>query len=82
MAFDNLKKYLTTPPMMAPPHLDLPFIVYLSADGVSIGSVLVQEVDGKEHVVYYLSRRLLDAETRYSEMEHLCLCLYFTCAKL
>ena len=33
-------------------------------------------------MVFYLSRRLLDAETRYSEIERLCLCLYFCCTKL
>ena len=31
---------------------------------------------------YYLNRRLLDAETRYSPIERLCLCLYFSCTKL
>ena len=29
-----------------------------------------------------MSRRLLDAETRYSPVERLCLCLYFSCTKL
>ena len=82
LAFEKLKAYLVSPPMMAPPRLDIPFIIYISADDASIGSVLMQEVDGKEQVVHYLSRRLLDAETRYSEMERLCLCLYFTCTKL
>jgi hypothetical protein len=38
--------------------------------------------DGKERVVFYLSRRLLDAETRYPKVEKLCLCLFFTCTKL
>jgi ribonuclease HI len=38
--------------------------------------------DGKERVVFYLSRRMLDAETRYPEIENLCLCLFFTCTKL
>jgi len=33
-------------------------------------------------VIYYLSRRLIDAETRYSAIEKLCLCLYFSCIKL
>ena len=32
--------------------------------------------------MFYLSRRLLDAKTRYSEMERLCLRLYFSCTKL
>jgi len=33
-------------------------------------------------VIYYLSRRLVDAETRYSAIEKLCLCLYFSCIML
>ena len=42
----------------------------------------MQEFEGKERVVFYLSRRLLDLETRYSRIEKLCLCLYFSCTKL
>jgi hypothetical protein len=38
--------------------------------------------DGKERVVFYLSRRILDVETRYPDIEKLCLCLFFTCTKL
>ena len=33
-------------------------------------------------MIYFVSRRLLDAETRYSPIERLCLCLYFSCTKL
>ncbi|KAK1558216.1 hypothetical protein QYE76_016875 [Lolium multiflorum] len=29
-----------------------------------------------------IKRRMLDAETRYPEVEKLCLCLFFTCTKL
>jgi hypothetical protein len=32
--------------------------------------------------VFYLSRRMLDAETRYHEIEKLCLCLFFIYTKL
>ena len=42
----------------------------------------MQEFEGKERVVFYLSRRLLDLETRYSPIEKLCLYLYFSCTKL
>jgi hypothetical protein len=48
----------------------------------SIPSVVVQVYDSKENAVFYLSRRMLDTETRYHEMEKLCLCLFFTCTKL
>jgi len=44
--------------------------------------VVIQEYEGAERVIFYLSRRLLDAKTRYTEMEQLCLCQYFTCTKL
>jgi hypothetical protein len=42
----------------------------------------MQEFEGKERVIFYLSRKLLDLETRYSPIEKLCLCLYFSCSKL
>jgi hypothetical protein len=38
--------------------------------------------DNKERVVFYLSRRMLDVEMRYPDIEKLCLCLFFTCTKL
>ena len=64
------------------PQQGKPFRLYLSSDGMVIGSALIQEFEGKERVIYYLSRRLIDAETRYSAIEKLCLCLYFSCIKL
>jgi len=47
-----------------------------------IGSAVIQEFEGKERVIYYLSRRLVDAETRFSAIKKLCLCLYFSYIKL
>jgi len=32
-------------------------------DECAIGSALIQEFEGKERVIYFISRRLLDAET-------------------
>jgi hypothetical protein len=43
---------------------------------------VVQVYDGKEKVVFNLSRRMLDTKTRYPEIEKLCLCLFVTCTKL
>ncbi|KAK1629476.1 hypothetical protein QYE76_003791 [Lolium multiflorum] len=81
-AFDEIKEYLTKPPVLVPPQQDRPFYIYLSVADTSIASVVVQVYDGLERVVFYLSRRMLDAETRYLEIEKLCLCLFFTCTKL
>jgi ribonuclease HI len=49
---------------------------------ISIASVMVHVYGSKEKVVFYLSRRMLDTETRYHEMDKLCLCLFITCTKL
>ena len=81
-AFDEIKEYLSKPPVLVPPQQDRPFYVYLSVGDTSIASVLVQMHDGQERVGFYLSRCMLDAETRYPEIEKLCLCLFFTCTKL
>ena len=59
-----------------------PFRLYIAAEEGIIGAVLIQETEGREHVITYLSRCLLDAESRYTFIEKLCLCLYYACTKL
>jgi len=68
--------------MLVPPQHGKPFRLYLSTDDTVIVSALIQEFEGKERVIYYLRKRLVDAETRYSTVEKLCLCLFFSCTKL
>jgi hypothetical protein len=68
--------------VLVPPQKDKPFYIYLSVGDISIASVVIQVHDGKEMVVFYLSRRMLDVETRYPEIEKLSHCLFFTCTKL
>ena len=79
---DEIKHYLVNPPVLVPPQKHKPFKLYLSADEGAIGSALIQEFEEKERAIYFVSRRLLDAETRYFPVERLCLCLYFSCTKL
>jgi hypothetical protein len=80
-AFDEIKEYMKEPPVLVPPQLNKPFKLYVAADTQTIGSALIQEFEGKERVVTYLSRKLLDPETRYSAAEKLCLCVYYSCTK-
>jgi ribonuclease HI len=80
-AFDEIKQYMKEPPVLVSPQLDKPFKLYVAADTQTIGSALIQEFKGKERVVAYLSRKLLDPETRYSAAEKLCLCVYYSCTK-
>ncbi|XP_028193320.1 uncharacterized protein LOC114378935 [Glycine soja] len=82
-AFDEIKEYLIKPPVLMPPSRNKTMKLYIAASDKTIGSMLAQEDDdGIEHAIYYLSRVLNNAETRYTAIEKLCLCLYFSCAKL
>ncbi|XP_027359296.1 uncharacterized protein LOC113867964 [Abrus precatorius] len=81
--FEEIKQYLTRPPVMVPPKKGFPLKLYISTSEETIGSMLAQEDEnGVERAVYYLSRMLIGAESRYSPIEKLCLCLYFSCEKL
>jgi hypothetical protein len=77
-AFDEIKSYLTSPPVFQVPKSGVPFQLYVVAEPSVIGAVLTQETDGKEYVVAYESRRLLDVKMRYTFIEklYLSLCLY------
>jgi hypothetical protein len=55
--------------------------MYIAMQEWVIGAVLLQEEDGKEFLVAYVSRHLLDGETRYVFMEKHCLSLYYACSK-
>ncbi|XP_050157474.1 uncharacterized protein LOC126631371 [Malus sylvestris] len=64
-AFDGIKAYLISPPVLVPPQRGKPLKLYISASEKSIGSLLVQNNEGgKEQAVYYLSRILTEVETR------------------
>lgn len=79
---DDIKRYLTSPPVLVPAQRGVPFRLYLSANQRSMGSALTQVQERKERVIFYLSRCLIDVKTRYAEIERLALCLYFSCTKL
>ncbi|KAM1100267.1 hypothetical protein ACFX2B_006686 [Malus domestica] len=82
-AFDSIKAYLTSPPVLVPPQRGKPLKLYISAAEKSIGSLLAQNNEGgKEQAVNYLSRILTEVETRYSTIEKLCLALYFTARRI
>ena len=72
-AFDKVKEYISKPPILMSLIQGHSFKLYLSAANESIGCLLAQNnLKGHEHVVYYLSRILNPAKTRYTPVEKLC----------
>ncbi|KAL0416063.1 UNVERIFIED_CONTAM: hypothetical protein Slati_3438200 [Sesamum latifolium] len=57
-AFDNLKEYLSKPPLLTKPQAGEKLYIYLSASEEAVSAVLVS-AEGKEHQpVYYVSKVL------------------------
>ncbi|RVW97191.1 Transposon Ty3-I Gag-Pol polyprotein [Vitis vinifera] len=75
-AFERIREYLLSPPVLAPPTPGRPLLLYLSVSDVALGCMLAQLDDsGKDRAIYYLSKRMLDYETRYVMIERYCLAL-------
>ena len=73
-AFEKLKKLLCSEAVLSSPDLGRPFILQTDASDRLVGAVLCQQGDdGKEHPVYYYSRKFLPREERYSIIEKECL---------
>ena len=65
-ALQELKKYLTSPPLLSKPKDGEQLSIYPAVSDTTVSSLLVREEDGKQLPIYYVSKSLLDAETHYS----------------
>ena len=69
-------------PVISPPNYQKEFPLYLAVSNTTVGMVLVQTDDlHLEHVIYYLSRRLVGAELKYPYIENLALAAAFAVQK-
>ncbi|XP_028054329.1 uncharacterized protein LOC114258558 [Camellia sinensis] len=81
-ALEDLKKYLSSPPLLSTPVTNEELFLYLVVSDHAVSAVLVRE-DGKEQKpVYYVSKTRLDAETRYLPLEKLAYALLIASRKL
>ena len=68
-AFDELKKHLSSSPILTFPDFTQPFVVTTDASFEGIGGVLTQVRNNKQLPIAYYSRSLNPAESRYSAYE-------------
>src|SRR2546421_9977557 len=82
-AFEKIKSYLINPPVLSPPKPGKPLILYMSVEDLGIGAMLAQaDESGAETAIYYISKKLLPAELRYSLIEKTCLAVVWAIKKL
>uniref|UniRef100_A0A2N9F1K7 Uncharacterized protein n=1 Tax=Fagus sylvatica TaxID=28930 RepID=A0A2N9F1K7_FAGSY len=81
-AFEDLKKYLTKPPLLSPSKQGEELYLYLAVSSTAVSSALIREEERRQLPVYYTSRALRGAEERYPPMEKLAFALVTTARKL
>ena len=81
-AFEEIKKFLTSPPLLSRPVPNETLYLYLSIGYESIASVLVREEGSQQQPVYYISKVLRGAEIRYPKLDKLAMIIVHTSKKL
>lgn len=81
-ALEELKRYLSSPPLLYTPKVDEQLYLYLVVLEIVVSGVLVLEEQGTQFLVYYVSRTLGEADTRYPHLEKLVLALISAFRKL
>ncbi|KAK0573131.1 hypothetical protein LWI29_003392 [Acer saccharum] len=76
-AFELLKKELVSAPIMRAPEWDLPFELMCDASDYVVGAVLGQRKYKRQHVIYYASHTLNEAQDNYATTEKELLAIVF-----
>ena len=81
-AFQQLKEYLSRPPIMSSPTADEVLYAYIAVAPHAVSLVLIREDNGLQRPVYYMSKSLHEAEIRYSPVEKAILAVVHASRKL
>ena len=82
-AFVAIKQYLTEPPILVSPGHGDTLYLYLAASEIAVSAALFKECeDAKLRPVFFVSKSLTDAETRYTHLEQAALALRTASQKL
>ena len=82
MAFQELKRYLSHPPIMFSPVVDEVLFAYIAVALYAISLVLKQVDSGVQRPVYYVSKSLNEAEVHYLPLENAILSVVHATRKL
>ncbi|XP_050222440.1 uncharacterized protein LOC126672528 [Mercurialis annua] len=81
-AFEELKVYLCTPPVLGKPEPGEILYLYLAVADETVAAVLVKEELGLQTPIYYTSKVLKGPEVRYAKIEKFALALKSAALKL
>ena len=82
LAFQQLKEYLSWPPIMSRPEVDEVLFAYIAVVSHAMSLVLIWDDSGVQKPVYYVSKSLHEAKVRYLPLERAILAVVHTMCKL
>ena len=82
MAFQELKRYLSHPPIISSPVVDEILFAYIAVTLYAISLVLIWVDSGIQRAVYYVSKSLNEVEVRYLPLEKAILAVVHATRKL
>ena len=82
VAFQQLKQYLSHPPIMSSPMVVEVLFAYIVVAFYAISYVLIRVDSGIQRLVYYVSKSLNEAEVRYLPLEKAILAVVHATRKL
>ena len=82
LAFQQLKEYLSRPPIMSRPEGDEVLFAYIAVASHAVSLVLIRVDSGVQRPVYYVSKSLHKADVRYLPLEKAILAMVHGTRKL
>src|SRR6266498_5864760 len=86
--FDELKKFLTNPPMLVPPMPEEPLLLYIAATSRVVSTTIVVErqeeghIQKIQHPVYFINEVLSESKIRYPQVQKILYVVLITSRKL
>ena len=82
MAFQQLKEYLSPPPVMSRPEMNEVLFAYISMASYAMSLMLIRVDSGVQRPFYYVSKSLHEAKVRYLLLENAILAIVHATHKL
>ena len=82
VAFQELKRYLSNPPLLSPSQEGENLYLYLAVSATAVSAALIREEGKTQLLVYYVSQAFQGAEAKYSRIEKIAFALIVASRKL